>query len=134
MARTRKRPSSVQNFKEAFTETGLPTPELVEKATAELTEEPKKENPTPKKSKPAPKAQKTKAPAKTKAKSNKQRFTLADAADTAKEEINEKGRARFNTTIRPELRELLQKIAKNNKMTVSDVLEEVLIDYFGLEK
>ena len=132
MARTRKRPSSVQNFKDAFTETGLPTPELVEKAAAELTEEPKKADPAPKKSKSSPKVQKTKS--QTKAKSTKQRFTLADAADTAKEEINEKGRARFNTTIRPELRELLQKIAKNNKMTVSDVLEEVLIDYFGLEK
>ena len=61
MARTRKRPSSVQNFKDAFTETGLPTPELVEKAAAELTEEPKKEEPAPKKSKPATKARKAKA-------------------------------------------------------------------------
>ena len=130
MARNRKRPSSVQSFKDDFANTGLPTPEEVEQAAVQLTKEEKKAPLIEKKAK--PRVQKAKAIAKPK--TSKQRFTLADASDPAQEEINEKGRARFNTTIRPELRELLHKIAKNNRLTVSDVLEEVLIDYFGLKK
>lgn len=138
MARNRKRPSSVKSFKDAWSETGLPTPEEVEQAAAELVESPKKETqPTAKSktmSKPktqpkAPKPKSTKKPA-----PKTRRFTLADAKEQEQESVNEKGRARFNTTIQPELRDLLQRIAKNNGLTVSDVLEEVLKDYFGIRK
>ncbi len=138
MARNRKRPSSVKSFKDAWAETGLPTPEEVEQAAAELVEAPKKESRPPTKVKATPKP---KSPPKTtKSKTMKKtaqtakRFTLADAQEQEKEPVNEKGRARFNTTIKPELRDMLQRIAKNNGLTVSDVLEEILIDYFGIKK
>lgn len=138
MARNRKRPSSVKSFKDAWTETGLPSPEEVEQAAAELVESsPKEASSTTKPKSPAkPKSQvkASKSKAVKKVSSSTKRFTLADAKEKEQEPVNEKGRARFNTTIKPELRDLLQRIAKNNALTVSDVLEEILIDYFGIKK
>lgn len=137
MARNRKRPSSVKSFKDAWSETGLPTPEEVEQAAAELVETPppKKQAPAKTKATPKPKseAKTTKSKPMKKTTSASKRFTLADAKEKEQEPVNEKGRARFNTTIKPELRDLLHRIAKNNGLTVSDVLEEVLVDYFGIK-
>lgn len=138
MARNRKRQSSVKSFKDEWAETGLPTPEEVEQAAAELVEPPAKAAEPPNKtkapSKPKRQAKASKPKTASKSKQAAQRFTLADAKEQEEEAVNEKGRARFNTTIKPELRDLLQRIAKNNSLTVSDVLEEILIDYFGIKK
>lgn len=141
MARNRKRPSSVRSFKDEWKETGLPSPEEVEQAAAELVEQPASSpktqsqpqpqpDPTPQ---PKPKTQSKSTKTKTVKKTASQRFTLADAKKTD-ESVNEKGRVRFNTTIRPELRDMLHRIAKNNGMTISDVMEEILVDYFGITK
>lgn len=134
MARNRKRPSSVKSFKDEWAETGLPTPEEVEQAAAELVDQPTSSPQKPEtkpESKPKPKSQARKPKPKSVKKTSSKRFTLADAKEKD-ETVNEKGRVRFNTTIKPELRDMLQRIAKNNGMTVSDVMEEIMVDYFGL--
>ena len=88
MARNRKRPSSVRSFKDEWAETGLPSPEEVEQAAAELVEQPK---PSPKKTPPKPEPQPESKPAskpkskntksKTVKKTTSRRFTLADAKE-----------------------------------------------------
>lgn len=91
------------------------------------------------KSKPEPAA----APAKkrekkTKAKvantsNSEQLFSLTDAKAIKEEaQLTHKGRKKFTTMIRPELKEMLLRIAKNKGLTIPDVVEGVLLDYFNI--
>ena len=63
-------------------------------------------------------------------------FSLADAEPPKKREpgLTSKGRAKVTTMIKPELRAMLQAVADNNSMSLADVLEIVLVEYFGLKK
>jgi len=61
-------------------------------------------------------------------------FTLADAKPPKEREpgLTAKGRAKFTTMLRRDLREKLQAIADNNAISVADVLETVIEEYFDL--
>lgn len=62
-------------------------------------------------------------------------FSLADTREPEPTDpkLNRKGRVKFTTTIKPELRELLQKAADNNAINISDVLETVIKEYFEIK-
>jgi hypothetical protein len=83
------------------------------------------------------------APAKKREKKNKakaantsnseQLFSLTDAKAIKEEaQLTHKGRKKFTTMIRPELKEMLLRIAKNKGLTIPDVVEGVLLDYFNI--
>lgn len=44
-----------------------------------------------------------------------------------------KGRKKFTTMLHPGLRDKLDNVAKNNQMSIADVLEIVVKEYFGLK-
>jgi hypothetical protein len=68
------------------------------------------------------------------AKSNKT-FTLQDAenAQERKPGLTNKGRAKFTTMLKPELRQKLQSIATNRQISVADVIETMITEYLGLQ-
>ena len=47
--------------------------------------------------------------------------------------ITAKGRAKFTTMLRTDLREKLDNTAKRNHMSIADVLEQVITEYFGIK-
>lgn len=64
-----------------------------------------------------------------------QLFSLTDAKAIEDEpQLTNKGRKKFTTMIRPELKELLLRIAKNKGLTIPDVVEGVLLDYFNISE
>lgn len=70
-----------------------------------------------------------------KVKASDQLFSLTDAkAIKEEQQLTNKGRKKFTTMIRPELKELLLRIAKNKGLTIPDVVEGVLLDYFGISE
>lgn len=65
--------------------------------------------------------------------SSEQLFSLTDAKAIKEEQnLTHKGRKKFTTMIRPELKELLLRISKNKGITIPDVVEGVLLDYFNI--
>lgn len=65
--------------------------------------------------------------------SSEQLFSLTDAKAIKEEtQLTNKGRKKFTTMIRPELKEMLLRIAKNKGLTIPDVVEGVLLDYFNI--
>lgn len=64
----------------------------------------------------------------------KKTFTAADRRDPGKTKrqpgMTAKGRAKFTTMLKPELRRELERIAQNRTISVADVIEQILNDYF----
>jgi len=97
-----------------------------------------KEEPKPKKvEKAAPTATKTTekpvAMAKSvKPKSGKRKYDIREGKQKIdKDLVNSVGRKKFTTMIRPDLRNLLDNIAHNNNISVAQLLEDILDEYFG---
>jgi hypothetical protein len=83
--------------------------------------------------KPATESKKRRKKSETKAADSDQLFSLTDAkAIKEEQQLTNKGRKKFTTMIRPELKELLLRIAKNKGLTIPDVVEGVLLDYFNM--
>ncbi len=63
-------------------------------------------------------------------------FTLADTQPVKERKpgLTAKDRAKFTTMLKPELRAMLQAVADNRAISIADVLETILIEYFGLKK
>ena len=62
-------------------------------------------------------------------------FSLEDATTPAPDKIpglTAKGRVKFTTMLKPELREKLDNLAAKNGISTADVLERVIIEYFGI--
>jgi hypothetical protein len=62
-------------------------------------------------------------------------FTLADAKNP-KERVaglTARGRARFTTMLRPDLRDKLEAIASNRAISIADVIETMIEEYLGLK-
>lgn len=62
-------------------------------------------------------------------------FSLEDATTPAPDKIpglTAKGRVKFTTMLKPELREKLDTLAAKNGISAADVLERVIIEYFGI--
>lgn len=62
-------------------------------------------------------------------------FSLSDAKQIKQREpgLTARGRARFTTMLRPDLRSKLEAIASNRGITIADVLETVIEEYLGLK-
>lgn len=64
-----------------------------------------------------------------------QTFNLEDARKKKtprREGVTAQGRVKYTTMLKPSLKEILQKVAKNNGMSSADVLETIILEYFGL--
>lgn len=61
-------------------------------------------------------------------------YSLADAKKRRKksEPLNSKGRKVFTTTLKPEYRELLSNVAYNKGISIADVLEDIIREYFKI--
>lgn len=71
------------------------------------------------------------------AEDKEQSFSAADATrkSTPRQAgVTAQGRVKFTTMIKPELKEFLGRIAKNNGLSIADVLETVVYEYFDLPK
>jgi hypothetical protein len=64
----------------------------------------------------------------------KKSFTLNDATEPPKPEPGRtaKGRVKFTTMLKPELRNHLEAIAQNRQISVADVLETIVTEYLEL--
>lgn len=62
-------------------------------------------------------------------------FSLADAKSVKERTpgLTARGRARFTTMLRPDLREKLEAIASNRGISIADVIEIIIEEYFGLK-
>lgn len=62
-------------------------------------------------------------------------FTLADAKNIKERTpgLTARGRARFTTMLRPDLREKLEAIASNRGISIADVIEVIIEEYLGLK-
>lgn len=94
---------------EGFTESGLPTPDKVDESVHEVSAGYKRPN-TP---------------------TVKPTLTPDDLRTPTEREpgLTSKGRARFTTMLRPDLRDKLETIAQNKGMSLADVLEIMITDY-----
>lgn len=63
-------------------------------------------------------------------------FSLADTKPTKERKpgLTAKDRAKFTTMLKPDLRSMLQAVADNRAISIADVLETILIEYFDLKK
>lgn len=65
----------------------------------------------------------------------KKTFTAADRRKPATSKrqpgVTAKGRAKFTTMLKRELRTDLERIAQNRGISIADVLEQILVDYFA---
>lgn len=63
-------------------------------------------------------------------------FSLADTTPPKERTpgLTAKGRVKLTTMIKPELRDMLQAVADNNAISLADVLETILLEYFDLKK
>jgi len=61
-------------------------------------------------------------------------FSINDTKDSPDRSpgLTAKNRAKFTTMLRPDLRAKLQNVADNHAMSIADVLEIVIEEYFGL--
>jgi len=82
---------------------------------------------------PAPKKAVEKPVVKTKAaKPGKKKYDIREGQKKIdKDLVNSVGRKKFTTMIRPDLRNLLDNIAHNNNISVAQLLEDILDEYFG---
>lgn len=87
-------------------ETGLPTPQQAQRATQATVAKVKKS------------------------------FTLQDATEPPNREpgLTAKGRAKFTTMLKPELRQRLERIAQNRQISVADVVETIILEYLDIPK
>lgn len=63
-------------------------------------------------------------------------FSKDDIKPPAKEQEPDrtiKGRKKFTTMLHPDLKTKLDNVAKNNQMSIADVLEIIVKEYFGLK-
>lgn len=62
-------------------------------------------------------------------------FSLSDAKQKRQREpgLTARGRARFTTMLRPDLREKLEAIGSNRGITIADVIETIIEEYLGLK-
>lgn len=62
-------------------------------------------------------------------------FTIEDTKQPAEREpgLTIRGRVKFTTMLKPELREKLQAIADNRAISIADVLETMIEEYLGLK-
>lgn len=104
MSKRTERPKIVQSGFDP--ETGLPTPQQAQQVT-----------------------QTAVAPT-----TRKKTFTLQDATAPPPRDpgLTVKGRAKFTTMLKPELRQALEHIAHNKQMSVADVLELMIVEYLDL--
>lgn len=63
-------------------------------------------------------------------------FSLEDTKPPKKREpgLTAKGRVKLTTMIKPDLRDMLQAVADNNAISLADVLETILLEYFDIKK
>jgi hypothetical protein len=63
-------------------------------------------------------------------------FSLADTTPPKERKpgFTAKGRIKLTTMITPELRAMIQAIADNNAISLADVLETILLEYFDMKK
>lgn len=63
-------------------------------------------------------------------------FSLADTTPPKERTpgLTAKGRVKLTTMIKPELRDMIQAIADNNAISLADVLETILLEYFDMKK
>jgi len=63
-------------------------------------------------------------------------FSLADTTPPKERTpgLTAKGRVKLTTMIKPELRDMIQAIADNNAISLADVLETILFEYFDMKK
>lgn len=63
-------------------------------------------------------------------------FSLADTKPPKERTpgLTAKGRVKLTTMIKPELRDMIQAVADNNAISLADVLETILLEYFDLKK
>lgn len=47
--------------------------------------------------------------------------------------LTKKRRAKFTTMLKPELRDKLQNVADNNAISIADVIETIVEEYFGIK-
>ncbi len=61
-------------------------------------------------------------------------FTIQDTTNPPQREpgLTGKGRAKFTTMLKPELRTRLEAIAQNRQISVADVLETIITEYLEL--
>jgi len=70
-------------------------------------------------------------------KDTSKRFSIEDTRPQRKQRqpgLTAKNRAKFTTMLKPDLKEKLQNVADRNHMSIADVLEVIITDYFGLDK
>lgn len=105
MAKARK--SRVSNFNR-----DLPTPEETTKIVSNVTNKKKTTTPTGK------------------------TFSIDDMKKPPRQKagVTRKGRVKFTTMLHPDLKIKLQNVANNNAISVADVLETIVNEYFGLNK
>ncbi len=63
------------------------------------------------------------------------RFSIEDTKPPEEEPepgLTKKNRAKFTTMLRPDLRERLQNVADRHAISIADVLESIIEDYFDL--
>jgi len=63
-----------------------------------------------------------------------QKDTVPNKAQQKVEQEDRSKRIKFTTMLKPELREVLQNVANNHNLSLADVLELIIQDYFGLKK
>lgn len=60
-------------------------------------------------------------------------YSLDDATDVEHIGRATKGRRKFTMMMRPDIRDMLNRIAINKRQSISDVIENVLCEYFDIE-
>jgi hypothetical protein len=65
----------------------------------------------------------------------KKTFTAADRREPGKSKrqpgTTAKGRVKFTTMLKKDLRIEMERIAQNRQISIADVLEQILVDYFA---
>ena len=62
-------------------------------------------------------------------------FSLADTKPPKERTpgLTAKGRVKLTTMIKPSLRDMIQAVADNNAISLADVLETILLEYFDIK-
>jgi len=102
---SKKAPPRPKVAKEGFTDTGLPTPNQVDQAVEQI--------------------------ATTKSTPGRKSITAEDLRTPPEQApgLTNKGRVKFTTMLRPDLRAQLETIAQNKAISLADVLEIMITDY-----
>ncbi|PHN07790.1 hypothetical protein CRP01_04525 [Flavilitoribacter nigricans DSM 23189 = NBRC 102662] len=125
----------IDEVQKALEAVSKPTEEESPKPETAKVKVPKKESAKPAEPANETKTKKQRKKSAPKAAASDQLFSLTDAKAIKDEpQLTNKGRKKFTTMIRPELKELLLRIAKNKGLTIPDVVEGVLLDYFNMSE